>query len=168
MRRNKDLNRLLIGFILLLVTLIIDLNYPNHRLGFKSIQKLFKTNISILDINNFYSGNFFSDKKTSNVSSIYLPLVLEQPYKDGYMVKSYQDVCLAIMDGTVVYACKGTYGKMVKVEGYDGRIYTYGFLDEIDVLLYENIKAGRMIGICDESYYLEIDDGPIDEKMELL
>lgn len=157
LNKKRELNRLLIGILLILVSLIIEVKSTGNAFGFKNIQKLVKTNSNIFDVSKLYNGFFgqFFVEKEEKVAAINLDFDLGNKYLNGYMIKTKQEGVVALVNGVVISNTEGEMGKTVKIQGTDGVIYTYGFLENVNVHIYQYVNANQVIGICNDSFYLE-------------
>ena len=157
LNKKRELNRLLIGILLILVSLIIEVKSTGNAFGFKNIQKLVKTNSNIFDVSKLYNGFFgqFFVEKEEKVAAINLDFDLGNKYLNGYMIKTKQEGVVALVNGVVISNTEGEMGKTVKIQGTDGVIYTYGFLENVNVHIYQYVNANQVIGICHDSFYLE-------------
>lgn len=157
LNKKRELNRLLIGILLVLVSLIVEVKSAGNAFGFKNIQKLVKTNSNIFDVSKLYNGFFgqFFVEKEEKVAAINLDFDLGNKYLNGYMIKTKQEGVVALVNGVVISNTEGEMGKTVKIQGTDGVIYTYGFLENVNVHIYQYVNANQVIGICHDSFYLE-------------
>ena len=157
LNKKRELNRLLIGILLILVSLIIEVKSAGNAFGFKNIQRLVKRNSNIFDVSKLYNGYFgqFFVNKEEKVAAINLDFDLDFKYLNGYMVKTKQEGVVALVNGVVISNTEGETGKTVKIQGTDGIIYTYGFLDMVNVHIYQYVNANQVVGICHDSFYLE-------------
>lgn len=152
----------LIIVILFLGSLIYIKRSDENKDNFKNI--VYKNSLSFAKIYSVYKKylgdvipfkNIFKDniKAVSNEKISYEKV---QKDKDGYIFTvTSQYVVPAIKSGIVIEVKKDdNYLNLIKVQDKDGLNITYGYLEEIDVKLYDYVNKGELMGKCDKKLYL--------------
>lgn len=152
-----------ICIILFLVVGIVCKSNSDYRERVK--YRLYEDNISFgmfSDIYNKYLGGIFPIEGMFNMESSAVfneELVIKSsiPYKDGAMLDvGYNYLIPSLGDGVVIYiGKKDGYGNVVIVENEDNINIWYGNVCNVNVMLYDYVKKGEIIGeVCDNYLYL--------------
>lgn len=161
-KNSRNINSLLIGLLLVLITLIIEMKFPNNMFGFKNIQNMVKRNSNILDISKLYNGFFgnFYPIETMHVAKQDIDYEVSSKYLNGHIINTKQEAVISISSGVVVFCGeKEDTGKTIIIQDQNGILYTYGNLLDITKNIYCYVNPEDVIGICNNQFYLEILDG---------
>lgn len=161
------LKRTMLTISLVLVVMIISKNSENFR---NMVNKYtFNSNYNFSKINQLYKKYLLSLKKTKelispvNGSSI-LEYTKSEKYNDGVILEVGENYNVKMIEsGLVVYVGeKEGIGNTIIVQQSNGIDVKYGFLDKIDVKVYDYIEKGTIIGNSDNKLYLEFSkDGKV-------
>lgn len=153
------LKTLLVVVIFLLSMIYVKTSDSNK----KKFEKLVYTNnLSFAKIYNVYKKYLgdvipFKDennvKKVSNEDFIYDKVSKEN---NGYVfLVSNSNYISALKGGIVVDKKKSKiYGNMIKIQDRNDVCITYGFLNDLDVSLYDYISKGEIIGSINNKVYI--------------
>lgn len=169
---NSFLNKVLISIMILFVLLI---SKKDDRLSV--IYKTTFRNMNIVKIEYFITHQFSGlfpppDDEYKYVSAPVLDYTNTESYRDGVIV----DLALGApvqssVDGRVIeFYQDDDLGKVVVIQDINNYLYHYGYLDDINVKLYQHVNIGETIGIgkskadLDTYYYLSVthNDEPVD------
>ncbi len=161
------LKRTMLTISLVLVVMIISKNSENFR---NMVNKYtFNSNYNFSKINQLYKKYLLSLKKTKelispvNGSSI-LEYTKSEKYNDGVILEVGENYNVKMIEsGLVVYVGeKEGIGNTIIVQQSNGIDVKYGFLDKIDVKVYDYIEKGTIIGNSNNKLYLEFSkDGKV-------
>ena len=160
-RLSKYFSRFLVLVVLLLTTLIVLKGNANIR-DFV-YQKVFNNNIAFAKINAVYQKYFGSPlplskkEEAKEVSKEKLDYTKKEKYKDGVKLTVKENYAVPNMDsGIVVFAGnREGYGNTVIVQRPDDIEVWYANLKDINIELYDYLKAGDIIGeVNDKTLYM--------------
>ena len=161
------LKRTMLTISLVLVVMIISKNSENFR---NMVNKYtFNSNYNFSKINQLYKKYLLSLKKTKelispvNGSSI-LEYTKSEKYNDGVILEVGENYNVKMIEsGLVVYVGeKENIGNTIIVQQSNGIDVKYGFLDKIDIKVYDYIEKGTIIGNSNNKLYLEFSkDGKV-------
>lgn len=155
----------LIVVIMFLGALMYVKKSDNNKEKFKSI--VYQNSLSFAKIYSVYKDylgdvipfkNIFKDniKVVSDEKIIYDKIEKEE---DGYVLSVASEYATsAIRDGIVVDVKNdNNYKNIIKIQDKEGLNVTYGYLDEIDVKLYDYVDKGELIGKCNKKLFLKFE-----------
>lgn len=156
----KEVSKLCISVILLLVTLIILKAFPNLKENFYS--SVFEKNISFASINSIYEKyagsplpfqNLFNDP-TTPVFNESLKYTEAHKYLDGVKLVVDENYLLPSLDsGLVVFIGeKENYGNTIIVQQINGVDVWYGNVNTSDVKLYDYVEKGSLLSETNGNY----------------
>lgn len=134
MVKIKTFNKLLIGTIIVLLTLII----PSLKTKVNSIS-------NVLPISRIYSKIFDLNDYHNNE----IECISYTSYKDGVIYYLKEPNLYSFCSGVVVY--KDT--NSVFIMDYDGKLYKFLGLDDVVVNLYDYVYPNELIAKCEKSEY---------------
>lgn len=150
----KEVSKVCMSIILLLVTLIILKAFPNLKETFYS--SIYEKNISFATINSIYEKyagsplpfeNLFNDP-TTPVFNESLKYTESHKYLDGVKLVVDENYLLPSLDsGLVVFIGeKENYGNTVIIQQSNGIDVWYSNLDNITVNMYDYVDKGKLLG----------------------
>lgn len=153
-RYSYYLSKILITFILTLITLILLKQNENWKKAFH--KHVFEKNFSFASINKMYEEKFgaalpFKDLLSSGTETVFeekLSYKDTNKYLDGVkLTVSTEYLVPALETGMVVFVGeKEKYGKCIIIEGTDGVEIWYGNMNKSDVKVYDFIEKGSYLG----------------------
>lgn len=153
---NNLISRLLIAIILFFGILI----YTTDSKNLKQFKKYFvESHLSFSKINKIYSKYLGSPLPISKTKSV---AVFKEnsgeklkEYGNGYVKENKNKSVTALKEGIVVKVSNTKkFGKTIIIQGIDEIDYTYAFLDDISVKLYDYVGRDANIGTTKEKVYL--------------
>lgn len=147
----KELYRLIILLLLVLVLYLFDILKWNKFIGFQKVQQEIKGEIEIFNLANKLFGDkmmlLYNDDlvTNSNINNVY-------EYGSGYLVYQNEPYLISDLCGSVV---KITNNKLT-VSTIDGFVI-FSMLKDVKVNLYEKVEVGTKLALLfdsgDEYYY---------------
>lgn len=151
MKGIKELYRLIILLLLVLVLYLFDILKWNKFIGFQKVQQEIKGEIEIFNLANKLFGDkmmlLYNDDlvTNSNINNVY-------EYGSGYLVYQNEPYLISDLCGSVV---KITNNKLT-VSTIDGFVI-FSMLKDVKVNLYEKVEVGTKLALLfdsgDEYYY---------------
>lgn len=126
-------------------------NVYNNSLSFAKIYSLYNKYLGdALPFKNTFKDN---TKVVSSEKMVYSKIEKEN---DGYVLTvSDEFLANSIKSGIVIEKKKNeTYKNIIKIQDKDGLNITYGFLDEVEVDLYDYVEKGEILGKTSKKLYL--------------
>ena len=163
---KKVLFSYLIKTLLIIVIMLISLIYIRQNNTNKNIFKkmVYTNSISfarIYNIYNKYLGDVipFKNVKEDNtkiVSSDKLTYNNINKKGNGYILKVGNEYAVpSISSGIVIEIKKDSkYKKLVSIQNKDGLVITYGYVENLNIKLYDYVEKGEIIGISNSNLYL--------------
>lgn len=155
-----------IRFFMCVIILLIGLIYikNNEEASLKVHDFLYKNNINVASINNWYKKHFGDIMPFENIVKENTKLVFNENlvyndasiYKDGVKLNVEENYLVPIIEsGIVVFiGNKDNYGKTVIIEQVDGVDVWYGNVDNINVSLYDYVTKGEFLAEANKSFYM--------------
>mgnify|MGYP003319817741 CR=1 FL=1 len=165
----KEISKICICIILVLINLILFKAFPNFKKGFYTA--VYEKNISFSSINEFYKKHAGSslpfenlfNSPTSTVFNEKLTYSENHKYLDGVKLIVQENYLVPALDkGLVIFIGeKESYGKTVIIQQSNGIDVWYGNLENINVNMYDYIEQGSLLGevTTKELYLLFKKDG---------
>ena len=158
---NNFFTKLLICIVIVL-SLLTFIKYDKN--GKQVISKyLYKNNISMATINNWYKKHFGDILPFQNIVKEKTKLVFNNSleyksmsiYKDGIKLNVDSNYLIpAIESGIVIFkGNKDDYGNTVIIEQTDGVTVWYGNVDNANVSLYDYVSKGEYVGEAKDKYF---------------
>lgn len=122
-----------------------------NSLSFAKIYSVYKKYLGdVIPFKNNFNDN---TKKVSSEKITYKSIKKEG---NGYILKVAEDYAVtSIKTGIIIEVKKDDkYGTLIKIQDKDGLNITYGYLDNIDVKLYDYVDKGQIIGVSNNKLYL--------------
>ncbi len=154
-------------FITIIVFIIAQI-FIKQNVNNKKIIKntVYKNNISFARIYNLYKRyfnfNVFSDTMTKEVkvASNTIKYNEAKKYSNGYIFNIDSNYFSAIKSGIIISKKKTSkFNYLITIQDKDGLEITYGFLNDINVKLYDYVKKDEIIGSIDKKVYLRFKKG---------
>ena len=153
------LSKFLLMIILFLVILISLKKDSNLRDKF--YDEVYNSNFNFAYINNLYTKFFgeplpFLNETTDMVFNEELVYDDISDYMDGAVLTVGNNYLVPVLnDGIVIYVGnKENYGNSVIIEDADGVEILYGNLSNINVSMYDYVKAGSLVGEVNNKLYM--------------
>lgn len=153
------LSKFLLMIILFLVILISLKKDSNLRDKF--YDEVYNSNFNFAYINNLYTNFFgeplpFLNETTDMVFNEELVYDDISDYMDGAVLTVGNNYLVPVLnDGIVIYVGnKENYGNSVIIEDADGVEILYGNLSNINVSMYDYVKAGSLVGEVNNKLYM--------------
>ncbi len=166
-RFNSITNKILVCVILFLVLLI---SKNSEKLGF--IYNTTFKNMNFMQVKAFVDQNLNgifpkTDDENKYVDAVVIELDSTSTYRDGLIIETdFSSPVQSCVDGIVIRIYKDDdLGKLIVIQDENGYEYHYGYLDNIDIGLYQSVSYGEVIGVgrnnelMQGEYYLAIKDG---------
>ena len=152
--------RLLIVALITIVLLIIMKKNINFKRDF--YKYVYDTNFSFAKFNNLYN-KYFKDFKTTikdnnikNVSSEKINYSKKEKYEEGVKLTVSNNYSVQNQEsGIVIYkGIKEPYGNTIIIQQINGIDLLYGNIDVNNYNLYDYVKKGDILGVCNNTLYL--------------
>lgn len=152
----------LIVIALFLICLIYIRQSSKNKINFKNI--VYNNSISFARIYNLYSKYLgdvipFKDQYKDNTKVVSSDKIVYSDIKkdnNGYVLtvsKEYATPC--IKSGIVIDKKKSNkYKTIIKIQDKNGLVITYGYLDNLEVSLYDYVEKGEILGNVSDKLYL--------------
>ena len=104
--------------------------------------------------------NIFKDN-TKIVSSEKLSYKNIEKENDGYLLTVSSDYALSALKSGIITEIKkdDKYKNLIKIQDKNGVNITYGYVDDLNVKLYDYVKKGEVIGKVNNKLYLIFEKG---------
>lgn len=142
--------------ILLLIMMKKNINFKKEFYKY-----VYDTNISFSKISNLYNKYFKDfnlnlDNKTYKVASEKISYLKKEKYEDGVKLTVNSNYSVQAQEsGIVIYkGIKEPYGNVIIIQQINGIDLLYGNIDNINYNLYDYVKKGDILGICNNKLYL--------------
>lgn len=158
----RALIKSLIVIVIFLASLIFIRQSESNKNWFKKV--VYNNSLSfakIYSVYNKYLGdalpfkNIFKDntKVVSDDKITYSEIIKEA---DGYILMVSNDFMLSSLKSGIVIEKKQdeTYNNVIKIQDKNGLNITYGYLDEVEVDLYDYVEKGELLGKTSGKLYL--------------
>ena len=166
----KEISKICICIILVLVTLILFKVFPNFKENFYT--NVYEKNFSFAFINDVYKKYFGSSlpfenlfNNTNTVFNEKLKYTNHHKYLDGVKLIVEENYLVPTLDrGLVVFIGeKEEYGNTIIIQQSNGIDVWYGHMDNINVSMYEYVDQGDLLGEVNtgELYLLFKQDGEV-------
>lgn len=148
----------LVVIVLVLGSLIYIKSNTKNKEVFKKI--VYAKNISFAKIYNIYQ-KYIGKVKTSNdggvkVSSIKFSYNNVKKENNGYVFNTNDQIIYSIKSGIVVKKVKSEeYNNLITIQDKDGLEITYGYVNDINVKLYDYVKKDEIIGNISNKVYIK-------------
>ncbi len=152
LKRKNSLNVLLICIIILLLSLIAEISFPNSSFGFKKLKEVLSYDTNIMRLSKYYTG-FDFNKEEETVSFECLEIELSNYSEDTYFVESKNQAVYSLTNGVVTYVSNDK----IVITNEDNK-YEYQGFESKNVLLYSQCRSGQIIGVCDTDYMIKTKD----------
>ena len=153
------ISKTLITIIITLVLLIIMKSNSCFKTNF--YKYVYDTNFSFTKISNLYNkyfGNIIEipTYKEETVFNEKINYQDKEPYLDGVKLKVDKNYSVINQEkGMVVYiGKKENYGNVIIIEQTNGIDVWYGNIENVDVILYDYVEAGKVLGEVHDYLYL--------------
>ena len=153
------ISKTLITIIITLVLLIIMKSNSSFKTNF--YKYVYDTNFSFTKISNLYNkyfGNIIEipTYKEETVFNEKINYQDKEPYLDGVKLKVDKNYSVINQEkGMVVYiGKKENYGNVIIIEQTNGIDVWYGNIENVDVILYDYVEAGKVLGEVHDYLYL--------------
>ncbi len=173
--QKKDSSKKLISFsnkVLISICVFLVLLISKNDQKFKVLYEQTFKNMNFVKIQSFVTGKLTGIFPATNnpnkfVGSIIIDLSDTQNYRDGVIVETdYSAPVESCVDGIVIRIYNDDdLGKVFVIQDIFGREYSYGYLEDSDLKLYNNVEYGDILGVgkltedMNGEYYLAIKDG---------
>ena len=173
-KANKYVNNLISRLLLSIILFFGILIYTSNSSNLKLFKKYFvESHLSFAKINKLYTkylGTPIPIKKSKEIA------VFKEknenrltPFENGYIKINKNKSVTALKEGIVVKISNTKkFGKTVIIQGIDEIDYTYAFLDDVSVKLYDYVSSDTNIGTTKEKLYLSFKKGNMYIKYEEL
>ncbi len=167
--RESLIKRTLLTVTLCLIVLIIS----NVSDKFSSLVKkeVFETDFNFSKINTLYKKYFLNIKdkiikkeETEAVSKVVEDTYKKEDYKDGVLLSVSSNYTVKALDsGLIVFIGeKEGLGNVVVMQQSNGIDVTYGYVNSLDIKVYDYIEKGTIIGSAEGKLYLKFEkDGEV-------
>lgn len=152
---------LIVGILFLGSLIYIKQNDANKENFKKTVYKNTLSFAKIYDIYNKYLGdvipfkNLYKDnnKLVSNEKIIYQKIEKEN---NGYVLTVGKEYLASAIKSGIVVAVKkdNTYNNVIKIQDKNGLNITYGYLEEVNVKLYDYVEKGELLGKTNNKLFL--------------
>ena len=163
---KKILFSYLIKTLLVIVIFLISLIYIRQNdINKNKFKKIVYTNsisfARIYNIYNKYLGDVIPFKnvkkdETKIVSSD--KIIYENITKkdNGYILKVSEEYAIPSISGGIVIESKkdNKYGNLITIQNKDGLAITYGYIENLNIKLYDYVEKGEILGTCNNNLYL--------------
>ena len=153
------ISKTLITIIITLVLLIIMKSNSSFKTNF--YKYVYDTNFSFTKISNLYNkyfGNIIEipTYKEETVFNEKINYQDKESYLDGVKLKVDKNYSVINQEkGMVVYiGKKENYGNVIIIEQTNGIDVWYGNIENVDVILYDYVEAGKVLGEVHDYLYL--------------
>lgn len=153
------ISKTLITIIITLILLIIMKSNSCFKTNF--YKYVYDTNFSFTKISNLYNkyfGNIIEipTYKEETVFNEKINYQDKEPYLDGVKLKVDKNYSVINQEkGMVVYiGKKENYGNVIIIEQTNGIDVWYGNIENVDVILYDYVEAGKVLGEVHDYLYL--------------
>lgn len=153
------ISKTLITIIITLVLLIIMKSNSCFKTNF--YKYVYDTNFSFTKISNLYNkyfGNIIEipTYKEETVFNEKINYQDKEPYLDGVKLKVDKNYSVINQEkGMVVYiGKKENYGNVIIIEQTNGIDVWYGNIENVDVILYDYVEAGKVLGEVHDYLYI--------------
>lgn len=164
-KKSRNVNNFFIKLLICIVIVLSLLTFIKYDKNGKQIisKYLYKNNISMATINNWYKKHFGDILPFQNIVKEKTKLVFNNSleyksmslYKDGIKLNVDSNYLIpAIESGIVVFkGNKDDYGNTVIIEQTDGVTVWYGNVDNANVSLYDYVSKGEYVGEAKDKYF---------------
>ncbi len=165
-KKKNPLYKFLTRFFICLLILLACLIYikQDKTASSKLYNFLYKNNISLSSLNNWYQKNFgdilpfqsITKDKEQQVFNETLKYKSTSIYKDGAKLEVEENYLVPVLEsGIVVFeGTKDDYGKTIIIEQVDGLDVWYGNLKNVNVKLYDYCQKGEFLGEANKNLYM--------------
>ena len=162
---GKYLRVLIIKTIIVIVIFVSFYIYINmSNINKNKIEKIiYKSNISFAKIYDIYQKyfnfNLFKEKinDTINVSTTDFKYSKVLKLDNGYLFYTDNNYAAALKSGILVDKKKtNKYNNIITIQDKSGTEITYGYLNSVDVRLYDYVKKDEIIGSITNKLYIKI------------
>lgn len=151
----------LIVAIIFIIALIYVKKDDNNKENIKKV--VYQNSLSFAKIYSVYKkylgdvipfkNNFKNNTKLVSDEKISYDNIKKE--NDGYVLELYSNYVPIIKTGIVIEIKKDDkYINIVKIQDKNGLNISYGYLNNIDVKLYDYVNKGQIIGKCNKKLYL--------------
>lgn len=122
-----------------------------NSLSFAKIYSIYKKYLGdVIPFKNNFKENV---KKVSQDKLTYEKIVKED---NGYILTVSNDYLVSCIKSGIIVEIKkdDKYSNVIKIQDKGGLNISYGFLDEVDVKLYDYVEKGQLLGKCTKKLYL--------------
>ena len=164
-KKSRNVNNFFIKLLICIVIVLSLLTFIKYDKNGKQVisKYLYKNNISMATINNWYKKHFGDILPFQNIVKEKTKLVFNNSleyksmsiYKDGIKLNVDSNYLIpAIESGIVVFkGNKDDYGNTVIIEQTDGVTVWYGNVDNANVSLYDYVSKGEYVGEAKDKYF---------------